>query len=325
MSAFLPPLGLANPHIQTLLPRLFRRRPLFEPIWQTLETPDNDFLDLVWSEPPEQVGHNNKPIFVLFHGLEGSFYSPYANGLMHAFAQQGWNSVLMHFRGCSGRPNRLARAYHSGETSDARLVLEHIRQTYPNRTVIAAGVSLGGNMLVNYLSDYADDPIVQAATVISAPLDLASCSDRIEVGFSKVYRNYLMNSLKRNALLKISLLNEQLGIKAEQITNLHRLRDFDDLITAPLHGFADAQDYYQRCSGLSKLTHISIPTLLLQAKDDPFMTDKVVPAFTLPEYVHYRLLEHGGHVGFVNGSLLKPQCWLEQTLPKHYQYLLSND
>ena len=324
MSDFLPPFGLTNPHLQTLLPRALRRHPLFEPTWQTLDTPDGDFLDLAWSETPEQVRNNDKPIFVLFHGLEGSFSSPYANGLMHAFATQGWNSVLMHFRGCSGRPNRLARAYHSGETSDARWVLEYIRQHYPNRIVIAAGVSLGGNMLVNYLAEYADDPIVQAATIISAPLDLASCSDRIEIGFSKVYRDYLMHSLKSNALLKIELLHQQLGIDAEQIKQLRRLRDFDDLITAPLHGFSDAQDYYQRCSGLAKLPQISVPTLLLQAKDDPFMTDKVIPTFPLPAHVEYRLLAHGGHVGFVSGSLFKPQYWLEEYLPKHFQHLVSH-
>lgn len=318
MPHFVAASGLQNPHLQTLLPRLIRKKALFEPIWQTLDTPDGDFLDLAWSEDPETKEAKNKPIFILFHGLEGCFYSPYANGLMDAFAKQGWLSVMMHFRGCSGKPNHLARAYHSGETEDARWVLEYLRQQFPQQTIVAAGVSLGGNMLINYLADYRADPIVTAATVISAPLDLAACSQRIEQGFSKLYRRYLLSSLKHNALKKHHLLKGELGLSYHSIKRVTKLYEFDELITAPLHGFKNAQDYYQRCSGIHRLKEIRVPTQIIHAKDDPFMTDAVIPKFVLPSNIDYRLFAKGGHVGFLSGSLTKPEFWLEKALPAYY-------
>lgn len=318
MTTFIAAKGLKNPHLQTLLPRLLRKQPLFSAEWQTLFTPDGDFLDLAWSEDWRTPHAQRKPLFVLFHGLEGSFKSPYANGLMHAFARQGWLSVMMHFRGCSGKPNHLARAYHSGETDDARFVLEYLRKQLPERPIVAVGVSLGGNMLANYLAQYRDDPIVTAATLISAPLDLAACSQRIEQGFSKVYRAYLLSSLKKNAIAKYPLLENALPLSPERIRAIAKLAEFDDVITAPLHGFHDAADYYQQCSGIKQLTQIRVPTQIIHAKDDPFMTEAVIPNFPLPDNIRYRLFEHGGHVGFLSGSWLKPYFWLEQVLPEYY-------
>ncbi|NAW67877.1 hydrolase [Vibrio sp. V27_P1S3P104] len=318
MHPFVAASGLQNPHLQTLLPRFIRKKARFEPTWQTLDTPDGDFLDLAWSEAPGTKKAQSKPIFILFHGLEGSFYSPYANGLMDAFAKQGWLSVMMHFRGCSGKPNHLARAYHSGETADARWVLEYLRQQFPQQPIIATGVSLGGNMLINYLADYQTDPIVTAATAISAPLDLAACSQRIEQGFSKLYCRYLLSSLKRNALKKHRLLQDTLGLSENGIQRITKLYDFDQLITAPLHGFKNAHDYYQRCSGMQRLKEIRTPTQIIHAKDDPFMTDAVIPKFSLPDNIDYRLFTNGGHVGFISGTLTQPELWLEKALPDYY-------
>ncbi|WP_260259986.1 hydrolase [Vibrio intestinalis] len=323
MTQFTAATGLSNPHLQTLAPRFIRKKALFEPIWQTLDTPDGDFLDLAWSENKDAEAAKNKPLFVLFHGLEGCFYSPYANGLMNAFAKQGWLSVMMHFRGCSGKPNKLARAYHSGEVKDARLFLEYLNQIFPQQKKVAVGISLGGNMLANYLAEYADEPLLDAASIVSAPLDLSACSERIEQGFSKLYKAYLLNSLKRNALRKHHLLKGELDLSYQSIKRVTRLYEFDDLITAPLHGFKDAEDYYQRCSGIHRLQEIRLPTQIIHAKDDPFMTDAVIPQFVLPDNIDYRLLEQGGHVGFVSGSVLKPRFWLEETLPAYYQCLKS--
>ncbi|MEZ8356883.1 hydrolase [Vibrio sp. 10N.222.47.A9] len=324
MTIFTAAAGLSNPHLQTLVPRFIRKQALFSPQWQTLETPDGDFLDLAWSESPEgdtpsNEARSNKPIFVLFHGLEGSFESPYANGLMNAFAKDGWLSVMMHFRGCSGKPNRLARAYHSGEVEDARFFLRHLHAQFPNNPKVAVGISLGGNMLANYLAEYADDPLLSAATIVSAPFDLACCSSRIERGFSKLYKKYLLNSLKSNALKKIKLLQEKLGITAETIKKIDKLYEFDERITAPLHGFKNAQDYYAQCSALPKLNKIKLPTQIIHAKDDPFMTDDVIPKFVLPDNIDYRLFQKGGHVGFITGSTLKPRFWLEEALPAYYE------
>ncbi|OBT10055.1 hydrolase [Vibrio sp. UCD-FRSSP16_10] len=317
-NSFSPHWGIRNPHLQTLMPRLIRRQPLFTPVWETLHTTDDDFLDLAWSEDWQNAQTHNKPIFILFHGLEGSFNSTYANGLMHAFANKGWLSVMMHFRGCSGKPNKQARAYHSGETEDARFFLEHIHKRYPNNPKVAVGVSLGGNMLVNYLANYTEQPLVDEATVICAPLDLAACSKRIEQGFSKLYQSYLLNSLKKHTLQKMHLLEDVITINSTTLNNMRFLHQFDDAITAPLHGYVDAKDYYTQCSGLPRLNDIRIPTNIIHAKDDPFMTDEVIPTFTLNNNLQYHLMNHGGHVGFVAGSLKAPNFWLEMALPNFY-------
>ncbi|OIQ25416.1 hydrolase [uncultured Vibrio sp.] len=323
MTQFIAATGIKNPHLQTLAPRFMRKKALFEPVWQTLDTADGDFVDLAWSEDPHSKQANKKPIFILFHGLEGSFYSPYANGLMQAFSEQGWLSVMMHFRGCSGKPNNLARAYHSGEIEDARYFLNYLNMRFPNKPKVAVGISLGGNMLANYLAHYKDNPLVDAATIVSAPLDLSACSERIEQGFSKVYRRYLVSSLKKSALNKHRLLKGELGLSYQRIKRISKLYEFDELITAPLHGFESAQNYYQRCSGIHKLQEITLPLQIIHAKDDPFMTQQVIPSFILPDNIDYRLLEHGGHVGFISGSVTKPVFWLEQMLPAYYEALKS--
>lgn len=325
MTHFIAAKGLSNPHLQTLAPRFIRKKALFEPLWQRLNTQDNDFLDLAWSEDWQTEKAQKKPIFILFHGLEGCFYSPYANGLMHAFASQGWLSVMMHFRGCSGQPNHNARSYHSGEIEDARFFLEHINREFPHQTKIAVGISLGGNMLANYLAQYNQDPMLEAATIISAPLDLSACSARIEQGFSKVYKTYLLSSLKKSALRKHHLIKGELDVSYQSIKRVTKLYEFDDLITAPLHGFDDAEDYYNRCSGIHKLKDIRIPLQIIHAKDDPFMTDAVIPKYALPSNIDYRLFDQGGHVGFVTGSALKPRFWLEETLPAYYQSLAESN
>lgn len=324
MTHFVAATGLRNPHLQTLMPRIIRKKALFEPIWQRLDTPDGDFLDLAWSEDWQTDEADKKPLFILFHGLEGCFYSPYANGLMDAFAKDGWLAVMMHFRGCSGTPNNLARAYHSGEVEDARYFLEHIHQQFPQQKKVSVGISLGGNMLVNYLAQYNDDPLIDAATIVSAPLDLGACSARIEQGFSKLYKNYLLSSLKSSALQKHHLIKGELGLSYQSIKRVTKLYEFDDLITAPLHGFKDAEDYYQQCSGIHRLKEIKLPTQIIHAKDDPFMTDEVIPKFVLPDNIDYRLFEQGGHVGFVTGNALKPRFWLEHALPAYYESLIAS-
>ncbi|NUW73771.1 hydrolase [Vibrio mediterranei] len=321
---FIAAKGLGNPHIQTLIPRFVRRKPLFEPTWETLDTPDGDFVELAWSEEPHSSSAKSKPVFVLFHGLEGCFNSPYANGLMHAFAQQGWLSVMMHFRGCGPNPNRLARAYHSGEIGDARQFIELLDHRYPNAKKAAVGISLGGNMLTNYLAHYQNDSKLDGATIVSAPLDLGACARRIEQGFSKLYRSYLLSSMKKNALNKLHLLSDVLGLTAEKIQNMRKLYEFDDLITAPLHGFRDAEDYYNQCSGLQRMCDITVPTQFIHAKDDPFMSHEVIPNFALPAHIDYRLHERGGHVGFMSGTLRQPKFWLEETLPNYYRHLLHS-
>ncbi|QJU42167.1 hydrolase [Serratia marcescens] len=313
-NTFRPLTGASNPHLQTLLPRLVRRRVLLKPHWQRLELPDGDFVDLAWSEDPAQA--RAKPRAVLFHGLEGSFYSPYAHGLLNAWRERGWLGVVMHFRGCSGVPNRKQRIYHSGETEDARFFLRWLRDSYGEVPTAAVGISLGGNMLACYLAQQGADSLLQAAVVVSAPLMLEPCAYRMEQGFSRVYQRYLLGQLKQNATRKLLHYPDTLPLKLSQLNGLRRIREFDDAITSRIHGFSDATDYYRRCSALPLLPSIQTPLLIIHAKDDPFMTPEVIPDVAgLPRNIEYQLTEFGGHVGFVGGTLKKPHMWLEHRIP----------
>lgn len=311
---FLPMPGASNPHLQTMLPRILRRRLQFTPTWQRLELPDGDFVDLAWSEDPEKARH--KPRLVVFHGLEGSLHSPYAHGLVEAAKARGWLSVVMHFRGCSGEPNRLNRIYHSGETEDGSWFLHWLRNEFGKVPTAAVGYSLGGNMLACLLAKEGNKVPLDAAVIVSAPFVLEACSAHIEKGFSRFYQHYLLNLLKANASRKLKAYPGTLPINLKQLKRVRRLREFDDLITARIHGFADAIDYYRQCSAMPLLNKIDRPTLIIHAKDDPFMDSHVIPdPQTLPPSVEYQLTEHGGHVGFVGGTLLRPQMWLEKRIP----------
>jgi uncharacterized protein len=314
MHSFHPMPGARNPHLQTMLPRLLRRRVQFTPVWQRLDLPDGDFVDLAWSEDPQQARH--KPRLVVFHGLEGSLHSPYAHGLIHAAKARGWLGVVMHFRGCSGEPNRLNRIYHSGETEDGTWFLHWLKREFGSVPTAAVGYSLGGNMLACLLAKEGNNAPLDAAAIVSAPFVLEACSYHMEKGFSRVYQRYLLNLLKGNATRKLKAYPGTLPIELAQLKQVRRLREFDDLITARIHGFADAIDYYRQCSAMPLLNQIAKPTLIIHAKDDPFMDHHVIPdPDTLPAQVEYQLTEHGGHVGFVGGTLRRPEMWLEKRIP----------
>lgn len=314
-AAFSPMRGLTNPHVQTLLPRLFRRTIALTPHWQRLDLPDGDFVDLAWSEDPQFAAH--KPRVVLFHGLEGSFHSPYIHGLMQVCRQRGWLAVVMHFRGCSGEPNRLNRIYHSGETEDARFFLTWLKARWGQVPTAAVGFSLGGNMLGCLLGQQGSDVALDAGVIVSAPLMLEPCSARLERGFSQIYQRYLLSQLKKNASRKLHAWPDTLPVNLSQLKALRRLRDFDDAITARAHGFADATDYYRRASALPLLRSVTKPLLIIHAKDDPFMSDEVIPQNDqLSATITYQLTTHGGHVGFVSGTLRQPELWLEQRVPQ---------
>lgn len=314
-AVFQPLPGAHNPHLQTVLPRLLRRRITLQPHWQRLPLPDGDFVDLAWSEDPQQARH--KPRVVLFHGLEGSFHSPYAHGLLQAWKARGWLGVVMHFRGCSGEPNRLNRIYHSGETDDASYFLRWLREEWGNAPTAAVGVSLGGNMLACLMGRQKEHCLLDAGVIVSAPLMLEPCSQRLEKGISRLYQRYLLNQLKQNARRKLIAWPGTLPVDLPQLRALKKLRDFDDAITARAHGFIDATDYYRRSSGLPLLPAVTKPLLIIHALDDPFMTPEVIPnPGQLPPNVTYQLSRHGGHVGFVSGTLRQPQMWLEQRIPQ---------
>jgi predicted alpha/beta-fold hydrolase len=303
-----------NPHIQTLYPALFSHPPAPEVEIERFELDDGDFVDCYWHRRPDA---QTKAIVTLFHGLAGSFASPYIRRAMYALAAKGFSVVLMHFRGCSGEPNRLPRSYHSGDTEDAKAWLSTLHRRYEDLPLYAVGYSLGGNMLLKLVGEWQEASLLQKAVAVSAPMDLALCADRMERGFSRLYQYHLLRRLKTDLLQKYTLhdMENIIGLTPNEVQKLKTFREFDDAYTAPIHGFKDAAHYYRSCSAKGYLSTIKTETLIIHAADDPFMTEAVVPKpQALSPSTRLHLLPHGGHVGFVKGSFLKPRYWLEEAI-----------
>ena len=313
-SKFKPAWWLTNAHAQTLVAKFFRHKQKLVTCTETLELPDGDFIDLAWTELPKQ--NNTKPIVVILHGLEGSKDSHYAKGMLNAIRSRGWIAVLMHFRGCSGKPNRQASSYHSGDIRDISYLTEQLITRYQHCAFSVLGFSVGGNVLTQYLAQVPNNPY-RAAAVICAPLDLASCSFRINQGFSRLYQKYLLRMLKNSTLEKITtkVINNLNKKKLESIKTLY---EFDDYVTAPLNGFTNAQHYYQQASGNQVIARIKQPCLFIHAADDPFLNHQcLIPQQKLPKNLTFEVSNNGGHVGFIHGNNpLKPKYWLEQRVPE---------
>lgn len=314
---FRPAHWLPGPHLQTLWSRVLRRGPLVEMRRETWETPDGDALELDWVD-----GHAGTPLLLGLHGLEGCSKSLYMQGLVHRARARGWRSLALNFRSCAappGRPhgtyvmNRGERLYHSGETSDLDWVVRRLVEREPELDLRLVGVSLGGNVLLKWLGERADEAPsqVRAAAAISAPFDLAACSRHLESGLGPRYMRFFLKSLKRKAL---DFADRYPGrIDPDAVRAARTFREIDDAATGPIHGFADAADYYTRASSLPYLARIRVPTLLVNARDDPFepdrlldearerASDRVVCAFT----------DRGGHVGWVVGSPWAARSWAE--------------
>ncbi|RYV03386.1 hydrolase [Shewanella sp. OPT22] len=307
---FCPPWWLKNTHIQTILP-VMTKVPLVKLQRQRIELDDGDFIDLDWTQKPQLEA----PIVLIFHGLEGSSESHYARRMLAECGKLGLSVCVHHHRSCSGESNRLARSYHSGDTQDISITLDLLKHHFPHSPIWAVGYSLGGNVLTKYLGEAQSQSLIERAVVVSAPLQLSACAKRLENGFSKVYQSYLIKQLRAKLRVKIEhpKLNEHMPVAMDQVEKLNTFYVFDDKVTAPLHGFKDVHDYYQQASGLPYLISINTPTLVIHAKDDPFMTEAVIPnASQLSSSITYELHQQGGHVGFINGGLpWKPTYYLE--------------
>ncbi len=317
---FRPAIGLKNAHLQTLFPALFRRQPQPEVTIETFEFEDGDFVECYWHHKP--LEGSDTPIVTLFHGLQGSFRSPYIQGMMHALHRAGLSSVLMHFRGCAGKENRLARSYHSGDTGDAEAWINHLKNDYSHTPLYAVGYSLGGNMLLKLLGEQGSDSLLSAAVSISAPMQLDISAKRMERGFSRLYQHHLLRDLKASLGQKYKNhdLKSLVGLDQKEIGKIKNFHAFDGAYTAPIHGFDSADDYYQKSSAKQFLKKIRTPTLIIQALDDPFMTDEILPEEAeLSSSITIEVSPHGGHVGFVGGSLLKPRYWLEERVVSYLE------
>ncbi len=291
---FKPAWWLRSPHLQTLWPVFFKKRHKLDLRDEQVELEDGDFLDLCWSK------NNSTKVVLILHGLEGDINSHYINGIIFQLEQAGFRPVLMHFRGCSGRVNRLARAYHSGETGDLSYIVEHINKVTGNYPYAAIGYSLGGNVLLKWLGETADNNPLKKAVAVSVPFRLHDAAKRLQRGISKIYREHLLLSLRKTYIEKFKILKSPLDIDVGQLKSFW---DYDDKVTAPLHGFAGAQDYYDRCSSRQFLKTIKVPTRIIHSSDDPFMFKETVPGREeLSRFIDFILTTRGGHVGFISGK-----------------------
>ena len=287
-------------HLQTLWGKLFRRQAPAQTTLERWDTPDGDFLEI-----HRLPAKNGQPRLLLLHGLEGTVRSHYAQGLLNEAARRGWGADLLIFRSCGSEPNRARRFYHSGETTDAAWALERIVSEFPASPLAIAGVSLGGNVLLKMLGEKGTELPTQlrAAAAISVPFDLARSSQRINRGFSRFYQKFFLGSLREKAREKATRFPDL--APPEKILALRTLEDFDNLITGPLHGFRDADDYYRRSSSLLFLERIRLNTLLLSAIDDPMLPpevlDEVRQIARRNPALHLEFVAKGGHAGFVTG------------------------
>jgi predicted alpha/beta-fold hydrolase len=289
-------------HLQTLWGKLFRRQVPAPTKLERWDTPDGDFVEV-----HRLAGAKNAPRLILLHGLEGTVRSHYAQGLLGEASRRGWAADLLIFRSCGSEMNRARRFYHSGETSDLAFVVNRVIEQFPAARIGLAGVSLGGNVLLKFLGERGDGLPVQlaAAAAISVPFDLGRSSKRVNRGFSKVYQRFFLRSLTRKVREKVVRFPDLAA--PERISSLRSLEDFDDAITAPLHGYRDAIDYYTRASSLPSLAAIRLKTLLLSAIDDPMLPpevlDEVREAARKNPALHIEFVRKGGHAGFVTGSV----------------------
>lgn len=315
LDPYAAPVWLPGGHLQTIYTSLFLSPPPVDFRRERWELPDGDFLDLDWVDGPA-----DKPVVVLFHGLEGNSQSFYARDLMRAVKARGWSGVVAHFRGCSGEDNRLPRGYFAGDSEEIERILAHVKARHPDAPLYASGVSLGGNALLKWLGERgpAAQALVARAAGVSAPLDMAAAGHALDTGFNRsVYTARFLATLKAKSLRKAARFPGLLD--AQAIEAATTFQEFDTLVTARLHGFADAEDYWAKVAAKPWLKHIAVPTLVLNAKNDPFLpaqalptTDEVSSAVTLEQP------ETGGHVGFPSGPFPGHIDWLPERLMQHF-------
>jgi len=310
---FRPPPWLRGPHLQTVAGRLLRpaRGVSYERV--RVETPDGDFLDLDRLVPARGAGRGRaRPTVLLLHGLEGCSESGYVVETARRLAARGVEAVALNFRGRSGVPNRRRRFYHSGDTADLTHVLGILRSGGADSIGIV-GFSLGGNVLLKLLGERRDaaGELVDAAVAVSVPYDLAAAARRMESGPGRLYGALFLRSLRASVRRKAALGHDY---DLEALEAVRTLREFDDAFTAPVHGFGGAEEYYRRCSASRYLSRVRVPTLLLQARDDPFLPESALPKAAMRANPHLRpvLTERGGHVGFVAAAAGERRFWAEE-------------
>lgn len=305
-STFRPPRWLRGGHVQTVLPAFWRRHGTPLGATEILELPDGDFLHTHWN----RAGFRR--LAVLSHGLEGSAEAGYIRGMAAALGAAGWDVLAWSFRGCGPQGNRLLRFYHSGETGDLRTLIQRAAPDYP-AGVALVGFSLGGNVTLKYLGEAAPDPAVLGGVAISAPVDLAASARTLDRRWdNRLYLQRFLKTLVAKVEAKARAFPGEINVSG--IRRVRNFQAFDDRYTARLHGFRDAEDYWTQSSSRQYLSRITAPTLLLNARDDPFLPPECFP-FPEAEASPCFFLEapaHGGHVGFVDFEDPQGRTWAER-------------
>ena len=310
MSDYFAPRWLPGGHLQTIYPAKCITPPAVTMHRERWDAPDGDFIDIDFVE-----GLPGKPFIVLFHGLEGSSNSHYARSLMKYIEALGWSGAVPHFRGCSGEINRAPRFYHSGDSAEINWVLHRLNGHALRRNAsnfFAAGVSLGGNALLRWLGESGEDAqFIEAACAISAPLDLAAGGAALSRSINMIYTRSFLQTLKPKCLIKL----EQFPglFDRDKMLAARNLYEFDNVVTAPLHGYRNTDEYWERASGKAVLHDITVPTLVLNARNDPFLPARHLPR-SASRAVILEYPAHGGHVGFATGGIPGSLNWLPRRI-----------
>jgi uncharacterized protein len=289
MKDYSPPPLLFNRHLETIYPALFRKVELPRYEQERITTPDDDFLDLFW------LKRKSSSLVIISHGLEGNAQRAYIKGMAKAFYDQGFDALAWNYRGCGDEMNRQLRFYHSGATDDLGTVIEHASLRYEK--IFLVGFSLGGNLTLKYLGEKGGqaNSKIEKAIAFSVPMDLHSGCIQISKPINWPYSNRFLKSLKKKVIAKAKLFPE---LKTDKLETIKSLIEFDDRYTAPVHGFKNAIDYYQKCSSLRFLSGIKIPTLIVNAKNDPFLSKECFPDVSKSTVLTFESPTRGGHVGF---------------------------
>ncbi|EAY28615.1 YheT family hydrolase [Microscilla marina] len=308
-SSYRSPFWLPNRHLQTIYPNILRRIEGVHYQRERIDTPDGDFLDLDWCKSPS----GQPRLVIMSHGLEGDTHRTYMKGMVRAFRQQNWDVLTWNYRGCSGENNRLIKAYHSGATYDLATVVQHALSLNVYQEVVMVGFSLGGNLTLKYLGEQGAQlsELITKSVIFSAPVDLAACADEISKPHNFIYAKRFLRTLKQKLKAKIERYPDAFAPGIMQ--QIKTLRDFDNLYTAPVHGFENAQDYYKQCSARYFLDTIAIPTLIVNAQNDSFLAPTCYPKTQVEklDWIFLEIPRKGGHCGFAPA---KPNdlYWSEQ-------------
>jgi predicted alpha/beta-fold hydrolase len=294
-SPYKRPKWLFNGHLETIYPALFRKVSFKIPERERIATPDGDFLDLDWYKA------GKSSLVLISHGLEGNSSRPYIRGMAQNFYKKGFDVLTWNYRGCGEELNLKPIFYHSGATYDLKTVVEHAQKDY--QEIFLVGFSLGGNLTLKFLGEVKSSyPKIKKAVAISVPLDLDGSCTKISNGENLIYSKRFLQTLKEKVARKAQIFPNELP--SEKLNQVKTLRDFDDIITGPLHGFKDAEEYYQINSSLQFLDQIEVPSLILNAQNDPFLSATCFPEHLAKklEMVHFEFPKHGGHVGFLSSG-----------------------